>query len=231
MAAMALKFIPVYHEDLEAAFETLSRLGLTAGIDAVVELDGTVRLKAPSLTPMVETHIQQQQEKKVKASTPQPSPRRQDRSVPLPTWAHTRLLARQVAFIHEFGNTKNTDRQADAIATWQDYRRRLRISLLEPIVQGDVVIGSTVIYSPPVAIEGARVLAQPTGETIRCDRLIHLSHPVNPEDLYLRERGISCKEIYRYRVLGLDDADWATQNEPLQAIAPDNYRQLLIARA
>lgn len=207
----------------------MSRLGLTAGPDATVELNGTVHILPAAADRLIEAHIHNRTDP---APPPifaaPPRPRRQDRRIILPQWAETKLLQLHRAFL-ALANEAGDDTQAirKAQQQWQAHRLRLRNAVIHDYAQADVVYGNTYCYGGD--LEGAHRLDQPTGEAIRCDRLIHYTHPVNPEDLALREARVWCTEIYRYHLPGLDDAQWQAQNEPLQQLTPDSYRELLVA--
>jgi hypothetical protein len=227
---MAPKSIEISHADLKSAFATLQQLGLKPGPDATVALDGTVAILPGTCDRLVEAYISDRPPVVAPAvPAARPVPHRHDRRVNLPQWAELRLLQRHRAFlaaVNEAGEDAIARRRA--LADWQDYRRRLRLSIIHDYAQGDVVHGNTYCYGGE--LDGAHQLDQPTGETIRCDRLIHYTHPVNPEDLHLREANVWCAEIYRYHMPGLDDGPWAAQNEPLQAITPESYREMLVLR-
>jgi hypothetical protein len=227
---MAPKSMEIPHNDLKSAFATLTRMGLKAGADATVALDGTVTLLPGACDRLVEVYIHSRE---VGAESPpveppaKPQPLRRDRRVLLPQWAELKLLDRHRAFI--VAMAEDAAYIESLHQEFKDYRRRLRLNVIHDYAQGDVVTGNTYCYGGQ--LEGATTLETPTGEIIRCDRLIHYTHPVNPEDLYLREVNVWCNEICRYYVPGLDDGEWNAQNEPLQAITPESYRELLLARS
>ena len=147
----------------------------------------------------------------------------------MPVWAQMLLLKHQRSFVLAMAAAKDDlDAQAKALVEWQRFRRKLRLRIIRHLAQGDVIANDTVVYGEP--LEGARLIDQPTGERIRVMRLIHLTHPVSPEDLYLREHNIHCSTIYRYRTIGLDDSDWLRQNEPRNRMDAIAYRHLLLER-
>jgi hypothetical protein len=229
---MALKSIDIPHKNLKEAFDTLTRLGLTAGPDATVDIDGTIHILPATCDRLVEAHIKQ------RGTTPpppeplatMPPPHRHDRRVHLPQWAELKLLQRHRAFLAAVNDAGDDAAKASrALEDWQAYRRRLRLSIIHDYAQGDVVHGNTYCYGGD--LQGATRLDNPTGEVIRCDRLIHYTHPINPEDLALREANVWCAEVYRYHIPGLDDAPWMAQNSPRYALDAPAYRDLLLARA
>lgn len=227
---MAPKSMEIPHNDLKSAFATLARMGLKAGADATVALDGTVTLLPAACDRLIEVYIHSRgddPESQPIEPPAKPQHLRRDRRVLLPQWAELKLIDRHRAFIVALGQDDVIDITA-AHQEFKDYRRRLRLNVIHDYAQGDVVTGNTYCYGGQ--LEGATPLETPTGEIIRCDRLIHCTHPVSPEDLYLREANVWCSEIYRYYVPGLDDGEWIAQNEPLQAINPESYRELLLAR-
>jgi hypothetical protein len=221
--------IDIPHDDLKSAFDTLSRLGLIAGPDATVDLDGTIHILPATADRLVEAHIHNRADPAPPPTlTAPPRPRRQDRRIILPPWAENKLLQLHRAFL-ALANDAGDDIQAirKAQCQWQHSRCRLRKAIIHDYAQADVVHGNTYCYGAD--LDGAHRLDQPTGEVIRCDRLIHYTHPVSPEDLALREARVWCVEVYRYHIPGLDDAQWQAQNEPLQPLTPDSYRELLVA--
>lgn len=225
---MAEKSITVSTNGLEDAFNILERLQLTAGYDATVAYDGTLHVKAESLDPLVEEYMQAMSKAEPDDPVDRPDPSRRDVTVHIPDWARLELMEHQAKFIDDYANAQTKDQQLGAVQAWKDYRNKLRIDLITPIAQGHVIHGHTCCYGG--TLEGAQTLTEITGEQIRCDRLIHLTHPVSPEDLLMRESRVWCSSIVRYRVPGLDDAAWVAQNEPLQDINPETYRELLFWR-
>jgi len=228
---MALKSIDIPHKNLADAFDTLTRLGLAAGPDAIVGIEGTIHILPAACDRLVATHIKQRGtiQPPAESTTTKPPPHRHDRRIHLPQWAELKLLQRQRAFLAAVNDAgDNAVNTARALADWQAYRRRLRLSIVHDYAQGDVVHGNTYCYGGD--LQGATRLNSPTGEAIRCDRLIHYTHPINPEDLALREANVWCAEIYRYYIPGLDDAPWMAQNSPRYALDAHAYRDLLLAR-
>lgn len=193
-------------------------------------MKGTVSILPGTCDRMIEAYISNRpQVAPAPAVLSRPQPHRHDRQIGFPQWANLKLLQRHRAFLAAMIEAEeDPTAHRRALHDWQDYRRRLRESIIHDYAQGDVVHGNTYCYGGD--LDGATRLDDPTGETIRCDRLIHYTHPVNPEDLQLREAAIWCTEVYRYYIPGLDDGPWAAQNEPLQAINPESYRELLLAR-
>lgn len=224
---MAAKFISVSYDSLEAAFSALDKLGLTAGLDAIIELDATIRLKPQAISRLIEAFLRSN--KPPDPGPECPNPIRRDRVIHITRAANLKLLEGHQKFLAavDAAGDDLKARQA-ALEAWAQYRRSLRLELVLPAAEADVVQGSTGCYG--AELPGATTL-QNTGEIIRCDRVIHITHPVSPEDLHLRERNVWCKEIFRYHVPGLDDAAWNYQNEPLQTITPEGYRELLALRA
>jgi hypothetical protein len=225
--------ITIPHDDLQSAFNTLDRLGIKAGQGASVELDATVHILDESIDRLVQTYRRQRQQ-------PEPPPEapgrciRLDRCLPVPPWANHKLLGYQARFINlmqEAGDDR--DRRRELIDELQSLRRSVRLRIIRATVQGDIIAHQTVVYGAnvlQVPLEGALPLSEPTGEAMSVKRLIHLTHPTSPEDLYLREKNITCETIYRYRCPGLDDAEWNLQNEPRVLIDAIGYRELLEAR-
>lgn len=227
---MALKSIDIPHSSPKAAFATLERLGLKPGPDAYVGIDGTVHILPSICGQLIEAYVSTRpQTAPPPVALSRPQSHRHDRRVTFPQWAELKLLQRHRAFLAAVNESEDPQAQRRALQDWHNYRRQLRLNIIHEYAQGDVVHGNTYCYGGD--LDGATRIDTPTGEVIRCDRLIHYTHPVNPEDLHLREAAIWCAEVYRYHIPGLDDGPWAAQNEPLQAIAPESYRELLWARA
>jgi hypothetical protein len=226
---MVLKSISIPHETLVDAFATLTRLGLKAGRDTTIEVNGTVTIMPGAIDRMVEAYLSSDRMDTPATPAQRPTPHRRDRRLDFPAWAETRLLQHHRAFIQAMADADDDSQaQRRALENWQNARRQMRLNIIHEYAQGDVVHGNTYCYGGD--LNGAHQLDTPTGEIIRCDRLIHYTHPVNPEDLWLREASVWCREIYRYHIPGLDDGPWQTQNEPLQQLYPDSYRELLVAR-
>lgn len=209
------------------AFGLLDRLALRAGKDAVVDLDGTIHILDEAIDRLIQVYLRNQLQPQ--PLPPASDPYRQDRVIPMPIWSQTLFLKHQRSFIQAMNDAgDDLGDQAKAIAAWQLFRRKLRLRIIRHLAQGDVIPNDTVVYGG--ALDGARLLEAPTGEPIRVERLIHLTHPVSPEDLYLREYNIHCRSIYRYRCPGLDDGDWLAHNEPRDRLDSRSYRQLLLER-
>jgi hypothetical protein len=131
---MVLKSIDVPHKTLKAAFHTLERLGLTPGPDASVELDGTVHISPGAVDSLIETYIQARAKAEPDHDTPpRPQPHRQDRTIHLPQWAQMKLLHRQASFLEDIAAAgDNTQARLKALDDWQDFRERLRLSVVHP---------------------------------------------------------------------------------------------------
>ena len=221
--------ITIPYNSVPDAFAVLDRLSLRAGKDAIVDLDGTIHILDEAIDRIIQSYLRVKRQP-VPEPPPEPDCYRQDRVIPMPVWAQTLLLKHRRSFVQAVAEAKDdVDAQGKAIAQWQAFRRSLRLRVIRHVAQGDVIANDTVVYGG--ALEGARLLEAPTGETVRALRLIHLTHPVSPEDLYLREHNIHCSSIFRYRCPGLDDGDWHTQNEPRERLDAMSYRHLLMERA
>lgn len=104
-------------------------------------------------------------------------------------------------------------------------KRHLRLDILAVFVSIDTS-GLTLIYGDRL-FDSAVVLDNPDGRARTVDTLIHYTHPVSPEELYLREQRVSAKRIIRYQVPGLDDGDWMRQDEPQSDLDADAFRKII----
>lgn len=220
--------ITIPYDSVPDAFAVLDRLSLRAGRDAIVDMDGTIHILDEAIDRIIQDFLRLKRQPLPKLP-PEPDRYRQDRVIPLPVWAQTLLLKHKRSFVLAMAEAKDDiDAQGRAIAQWQLFRRKLRLRVIRHLAQADVIANDTAVYGG--SLDGARSLEAPTGEVIRVERLIHLTHPVSPEDLYLREHNIHCSSIFRYRCPGLDDGDWHTQNEPRDRLDAIGYRHLLLER-
>jgi hypothetical protein len=105
---------------------------------------------------------------------------------------------------------------ADQEATAKQFRMRV----LEGLIKADTLTGAIVFG------DGfSEALRRPDGLHRYGTVLIHASHPANAEELYLRESQCTVDRIIRYRVPGLDDAEWMRQDEPRETMDAIAWRK------
>lgn len=215
--------VPV--DSLADALGIARKLGLSLADDTILRGD-TLTISGDAIAEMLEAYVRGQER-------PQPpaiaiEPRRIDRTVKLSPADEATVWGIQRDLGIDAGGVTHDDDLRAIVQYRAERLAKLRLSIITPIAQGDVS-GITYVYGGELV--GALTLAQPTGERLECDTLIHLSHPCSPEDLHLRELGIRARRIYRYHIPGLDDAPWARQGDVLRwPMTALEYRELLLER-
>ncbi|MBD2019323.1 hypothetical protein H6F43_03885 [Leptolyngbya sp. FACHB-36] len=157
--------------------------------------------------------------------TPAP-PERIDRTIDLTQAQQLQLLEIDLQFQSDWIASENREAERAARRSWQQAKEMLRRQVITPLITADAT-GSTLIYGFGHHASSITVLDSPDGKRYQVDTLIHASHPVSPEDLYLRELRVEAGRIIRYRIPGLDDAAWMKQNEPRGPLDPQAWRSLL----
>jgi hypothetical protein len=112
--------------------------------------------------------------------------------------------------------------QIDAAIAYGKAKAQMRWAIVTPLAE------SIMAQSPSQLIYKSQY---PDGRSYFVRSLIHLTHPASPEELWLREHRVTAKSIYRFHVVGLDDAEWDAQNEPRREWGDRVWRELLLGRS
>jgi len=220
-------FITIPHTSLNAALETAEYFGAAFGKDCLLEPEShNLRISLD----LVDSKIVEALEiSPTPLPTPQKfSPTRTDFTLELDTANQARLAEIELVYLQEW-EAANGDLDAQDIA-YRDMRtakKALRSQFLTSLIEAAAGPG-TLVYGGWFA--NATCLERPDGQWRRVETLIHFTHPVSPEDLYLRECRVTCDRIIRYHIPGLDDAEWIRQNEPRQRLDAAKWRSLLLQR-
>ena len=197
----------------------INTLGLTLGKDCAIapdhillDLDTIDRLKAPPTT----------QPEFIQTT-------RRDVEIQLSPDSNLQSLQIDAEFTQDWANAEG-DRELERIARAKHIKAKaeLREQIITPYVLEDCLEGDVLLYGGDILLAYCRSF--PDGRAWTVDKLIHFSHPGSPEELYARERRVTAREIIRYRVPGLDDADWERQNEPREMLDAIGWRELLLNR-
>ena len=217
---------------------TIKNPSLLAAIQRVQAIEATLGSQAQidSVTFNVTVgmdHVDQMVERSLTA-TPLPAPteprdpQRIDRDIPI-TPDHLRLYNLILeGYSREFASADGSQILLKAAKARREQGiHDLRMSLIRPIAVKDVQ-GSTCVYGG--SLEGATTIGR-EHRPKECDTLIHLTHPISPDDLLERESRPLAKRIVRYRILGLDDAAWERQNQSASwPLDPDAWDNLIFSR-
>ena len=218
-----MKSIRITHSSLEQAFLSLSRLGLKLGNHCkIIKPNYTIEIDLEAIDQVIEQELKRRANSH--PAPQEPEPERIDQWVALPQQAKIRLMKLEADFLRA---TQLGVSGPEAIATLNHGKATLRTEIVLPFAQAHVS-GSTLVYGGQ--LEGATTI-EADGRAATCDTLIHFSHPVNPEDLAIRERRITCNKIVRLQVEALDDIAWLKQNQPLHwPLNSRDWRNLLLDR-
>lgn len=154
-------------------------------------------------------------------------PTRIDRTIVLTDAENTKRMKVDADFLAAIAQARTED---DRLKSYQEQRNaysQIRQEAVSRNIPADAQ-GKTLIYGPHF-VNGSTIAADGIFRT--CSTLIHATHPVSPEDEYLREAQVQCDRIVRYRVLGIDDGQWQLINQPLHwPMTAEDWRQMLLAR-
>ena len=211
--------ISIPTDSLLSGLEKINRLSLTLGQDCqiwpdhiLLDLGAIDRLKAPPTT----------QPEFIQTT-------RRDVEIQLSPESNLQSLQIDAEFTRDWANAEG-DRELERIARAKHLRAKaeLREQIITPYVLEECMAGKILLYGGDILL--AYCLPFPDGRAWTVDTLIHFSHPGSPEELYVRERRVTAREIIRYRVPGLDDAAWERQNEPRGMLDAIGWRELLLNR-
>ena len=216
-----MSLIKIPCENLLSTVTKLNELKLIIGRDCKLE-GRTIVVTLDAIDKVLEDYLNEQEVEEI----PQRETVRTDRVIHMTDAVRLELLAVEASFVRDW-NAAEAERVLEQIAI--DDRRiakqQLRSRILLPHVLNDIDPASTIVYGD--GIEVCPCLEVPDGKERSVEKLIHYAHPCSPEELKLRESRIIANEIIRYRVPGLDDAEWMRQNEPIVQL---NWRELVKER-
>ncbi len=156
-------------------------------------------------------------------------PTRLDREIELDPKQQAQLLEIQAIYQQDWvAAAGNPYRRRLARRKLHQLKLKLRAEVLTPLVDLEITPGVTLVYGG--FFLDALCQHAPDGRSYTVETLIHFTHPVSAEDLFLREHRVQCDRILRYRIPGLDDAEWMRQNEPRQTLDAQAWRALLLKR-
>lgn len=113
--------------------------------------------------------------------------------------------------------------QIDAAIAFGKAKTQLRNEIVKPMISDIASKAKSMLIYPSQ-------IPYPDGRSHFVESLIHYTHPASPEELWLREHRVTCRFIYRFHVVELDDAEWAAQNEPRLEWSDRVWRNVLAAR-
>lgn len=141
-------------------------------------------------------------------------PERIDRVILLDNSQEIERAQIELNFLEAWDAAKgNPDAQIEAYEQQKRERRELRLRAIAPFVQLDILPERTLVYGTG-EFDFAECIPRYDGMPRQVHTLIHHTHPVLPEELWLREHKVTAERIIRYRIKGLDDAEWDRQNQP-----------------
>lgn len=154
---------------------------------------------------------------------------RVDRTLVMDATQQARLIEIDAVYLEEWQQANGEwELQRLARAKQQQAKIKLRSQVIEQYAAMDVKPGNTLVYGG--VLPGAVCLDVPDGQQRSVERLIHFSHPVNGDELWLRECRVQAERVIRYRVPGLDDAQWMMQDEGRSGLDAAGYREILKQR-
>lgn len=212
--------------------QTVCKLGIILGRDCQFSEDFNLKIPIVVLDRLIEEGLKNPDtalSPQPSALSPQPPAERIDRVIELSSQQQIALMQIENQFqIDWLESDGSEDLQRKARRTQQIAKRQLRDDIVLPYATGDLVISSSLVYGAMLPMVAS--LGYPDGRAFTVEALIHFSHPTSPEDLYLREKRVTAKRIYRYRIPGLDDAEWMRQNEPRGPLDAKGWRDLMRTR-
>lgn len=210
-----MPMLEIRYRDLGHTLACLNRIGITAGKDVAVGAS-TLRISEKTIDNAIAQIL--------KDKSPQP------------------ILSE--ALRENFYITPGSEARNEYIATQRQYvaqeishedyraqRREIRQKILGKFLplhidptQHNLIYGLNISGCKPAIADGA---------PRRCDLLIHATHPVSSEDLWLREQGIEAKTITHAIVLGFDEPFMQRWNDlsPSIPMTAEQWRKLLYARS
>jgi hypothetical protein len=214
--------IVIPHHSLIEALETATALNGRFGQDCFLEANYALKLPLAFIQKC-------NGQPEINPVPCQRCPVRLDRVIELEPEQQARFAEIQLAYAQDWEIAAgNRYQQQLARRKYHQLKQVFRSEVLTPLVDMEISAGVTLIYGG--FFFDALCQDAPDGRFYTVETLIHFSHPVSSEDLHLRERRVECDRIIRYRILGVDDAEWIRQNEPRRALNAEMWRELLVTR-
>jgi hypothetical protein len=219
-----MKSILLSKPNLLDAVKTATKLGLSIGEYCTVSADG-LAVDLDWLDQLLESDLATPNTP-VESSKPA-EPTRITRTVELTSeqsLAHEEI---QLRFAQNYAEAQGNDAQrAIAVQARKQDLAAFRQQVLAPLAQADVIQGRSLVYGYP--LNGAELIAV-DGQKRITHRLIHFTNAVSAEDLKLREYRVEAVEIIRYRIPGVDDAEWMAMDDVLHwPMDVEGWRSLLL---
>ena len=209
---MAALEIP--YQELGHTLARLTRMGLIAGKDVAIGAS-TLRISEEVIDNAIAQILQSESSQPV---TPEAS--RENLYITPGSQARANCIALQ----RQYAN------QAISKQEYRTQRSEIRQQVLGTFLPMHVNPAKhNLIYG--LSLDGCkRAIAD--GSPRKCDRLIHATHPVSSEDLWLREQGIEAATIIHAIVVGFDESAVQQWNDlsPSIPLPADRWRNLLQAR-
>ncbi|NER78441.1 MAG: hypothetical protein F6K42_02470 [Leptolyngbya sp. SIO1D8] len=186
----------------------------------------TIEVPLTAIDKAIQSYLEEKSSAVAESILPKPTePERIDKRLVLSPVEETQKTGIEAEFL---ANTIGADAEQKQAAynNFIEAQRLLRQEVVLRAIRLDAE-PDTLVYG--LNIPGVSFIRWPDGIHRRCKTLIHGTHPVTPEEEYLRELQVTCDRIIRYYVPGLDDAAWQRLNQPVYwPMNPQDWRELCL---
>jgi hypothetical protein len=210
--------IYISNQDTAGAIDRAFQFGGTFAKDCWLQPDGTTLKIDLALAERVMVDG-------MESAAPEPSenpaiPTRIDRTYPLSETDQAEWIQIGMEFGRRYREAQSLSERSQVISDQEAIAKQFRMRVLKPLIEADMV-GDPIVFGTGFP----DALLRPDGLHRYGGVLIHASHPLNAEELYLRESQCTVSQIIRYRIPGLDDAEWIRQNEPRETMDTIAWRK------
>ncbi|MGL5060789.1 MAG: hypothetical protein ACRC62_12505 [Microcoleus sp.] len=216
---------PIYitNDSFRDAIEHLKNLGGTLTKNAWLESDNTtLRIDFELAEKAFIDRIPPNDSETKASELSHHRPTRIDRTIPLNLEQSAEWTSITLDFAGRYLQSTNPAEQEKIAEDRTTAARLFRWNVIKSILEMDM-IEDHIIYGG----DFPQSIPFPDGIHRSAIALIHASHPANAEELHLRESQVTCDRIIRYRVPGLDDADWIRQDNQRDSLDSIGWRKLL----
>lgn len=213
--------ISISHNSLLDCVTRVTKLGCTLGQDCTIQNNNLV-----VNLDWIDQRIIEDLESQPQPTEPPAPTQRIDRELMIDDDSKQQILLIEAEYLEAYTAANGVYRVcADALNVRSRKLQAIRDAIVKRYVPFDIS-GETLIYGPDIF--KAQCLAYPDGRSRHLRTLIHFTHPRSAEELMIRESRITAERIVRYRVPGLDDAEWMRQNRTVAiALSAQRLREVI----
>lgn len=218
-----MTYIKIPHPDNQSAIVQMLQIGGKLAQNCWIDPDNTLRVNLGLAEQVMIDNMDQSIDRM--PDEPDSMPTRFDRVIPLTIEQSSEWLTIGHEFARQYNQAVTLEEKRSIVGARDRTSQQFRYRVIKPHIEADLPADrvEAVIFGGdfPTSIES------PDGMRRYCTMLVHASHPTSAEELYLREAQTVCQRIFRYRIPGVDDAEWIRQEEPREPLDVAGWRRLI----